>query len=90
MDSTYDRQRRDERVTLTTKGLLDINGRQYECLVDNISTVGALIELRGPAQGHIHAGERGVLHVLLLTPVQYLSQVVRVDAHGIALQFIGN
>ncbi|HEY4743741.1 MAG TPA: PilZ domain-containing protein [Desulfuromonadaceae bacterium] len=86
----YDQQRRDERVTLTTKGLLDINDARHECVVDNISTIGAFIELKVPGKHRIHAGDRGVLHVLLLTPVKYLCVVVRIEATGIGLQFIGN
>jgi len=70
--------------------MLDINGARYECVVDNISTIGAFIELKAPSKNRIHVGDRGVLHVLLLTPVKYLCRAVRIEAKGIGLQFIGN
>jgi hypothetical protein len=86
----YDKARSDERLTLKTGCQLDANGMIYDALIDNISTVGASIEIAELAQKDIKVGDTGTLHVLLLSPVQYLCKVVRIDANQIGLQFVDN
>ena len=85
-----DKQRSDERFALTTKCHLDISGITYDCLVDNISTTGASIDITTSGRRELHAGDMGTLHVLLLTPVIYPCKVVRIDSNHIGLQFVGD
>lgn len=84
----FDKIRTDERINIITKCSLDIKGTKYDCILDNISTVGASIEINGSDQCCIHIGDVGTLHVLLLSVVQYLCKVVRTDSNGIGLQFV--
>jgi len=82
------KQRSDNRVALLTKCQFDINGRKYNCLVDNISTTGAAIEMTVSDQDDIQVGEIGTLNVLLLSPVQYQCRVVRISSDQVGVQFI--
>lgn len=83
-----EKQRSDNRVALLTKCQLDLNGRKYNCLVDNISTTGAAIEMTALDQDDIQVGEMGTLNVLLLSPVRYRCRVVRISANQIGVQFV--
>jgi PilZ domain len=83
-----EKQRSDNRVALLTKCQLDINGRKYSCLVDNISTTGAAIEMTVLDHDDIQVGEMGTLNVLLLSPVRYRCRVVRIDSNQIGVQFV--
>jgi hypothetical protein len=82
------KQRSDNRVELLTKCQLDINGRTYNCLVDNISTTGAAIEMSVAGEDDIQVGETGMLNVLLLSPVTYQCRVVRISSNQIGVQFV--
>jgi hypothetical protein len=84
----YEQQRSEERVTFTTMCLLDINGERYNCLVGNISTIGASIELNVSDQKNIQLGDEGSLKVLLLSQVNYECRVVRKNFNEIGLQFV--
>jgi hypothetical protein len=84
MDS---KDRVDERVTLFTKCRLEIDGRKSDCLVENISTVGALIRVDATDYKYISVGDRGTIAVLLLTPVHYVCSVIRKEHGQIGLQF---
>jgi hypothetical protein len=84
MDS---KDRVDERVTLFTKCRLEIDGRKSDCLVENISTVGALIRVDETDYKYISVGDRGTIAVLLLTPVHYVCSVIRKEHGQIGLQF---
>ena len=84
------KKRSDERITFISKGQMDINGTKYNCLVDNISTIGALIEVAASEQKHILVGEMGILNTVLLSPVKFLCKVVRINLNQIGLQFVGN
>lgn len=84
----FEKTRDDERINITTKCSLDIKGTSYDCILDNISTIGAAIEINGSDQNNIQIGDVGTLHVFLLSLVQYLCKVVRMDSKGIGLQFI--
>jgi ribosomal protein S1 len=86
----FDETRNDERVKIVTKCSLDIKGTKYDCIVENISTVGASVEINGSDQNSIHIGDMGTLHVLLLSVVQYFFKVVRIDSKGVGLQFVGH
>lgn len=86
----YDKQRRDKRLTLITQCLLNIGDSSYNCLVDNISTIGASVEIDASDQNYIHVGDIGTLNVLLLSPVKYLCKVVRINSNQIGLQFVDN
>jgi hypothetical protein len=87
-NNMFDKTRNDERVNIVTKCSLDINGAKYDCIVGNISTLGASIEMNGSDQSNVHIGDVGTLHVLLISVVQYLCKVVRIDSHGVGLQFV--
>jgi hypothetical protein len=84
----YKKERSEERVTFTTRCSLDIGDTKYNCLVGNISTTGAFIEVNVSDHGHIHVGDVGNLKVLLLSPVNYICRVVRKNANKIGLQFV--
>jgi hypothetical protein len=84
------KKRSDERFTFISKGQMDINGTKYNCLVDNISTIGALVEVTASEQKHILVGEMGILNILLLSPVKFLCKVVRTNFNQIGLQFVDN
>lgn len=81
------KERVDERVTLLTKCKLEINGKKFDGLVDNISTLGALVELDRWSLMYIDIGDRGAIKLLLLSPVQYLCTVVRKYPKHIAIKF---
>ena len=80
------KQRSDARVALVTKCLLESNGEKYECLVHNISTTGASIELNTD-EHHVHVGDLVTFNVLLLSPVTYHCKVVRIESHHIGLKY---
>ena len=84
----YKLERSDERIPFITKGLLEIKGVKCTCLVDNISTTGALIEVGASDQMQLCMGDVGTLKVLLLSPVNYICQVVRINSNQIGLHFI--
>jgi hypothetical protein len=84
----HDIKRSDERFTFITKCQLDIKGTKYTCLVDNISAPGASIELNDSEQNHLQVGDKGTLHVLLLVPVTYLCEVVRINSKQVGLHFV--
>jgi hypothetical protein len=67
---------------------LDINGSKYDGLVDNISTTGASVELAASGQIDIQVGDKGTLNVLLLSPVNYMCKVVRINSNKVGLQFV--
>ena len=83
-----DRQRGDSRVELLTKCQLEIKGKNYNCLVDNISTTGASVEMSDTDMDRIQVGDTGTLVVLLLSPVTYHCRVVRRSSDQIGVQFI--
>jgi hypothetical protein len=83
-------ERCDDRFPFVTKCRLDINDCNYSCLIDNLSTAGASVEMTDEEYERIHVGDTGALTVLLLTSVTYLCTVVRMDADRIGLQFIDN
>lgn len=82
--------RSDERLTLKSECQLDINGITYDALINNISTIGAAIVIANLAQKNINVGDIGTLHVLLLSPVQYLCKIVRIDSDQIGMQFVNH
>jgi hypothetical protein len=83
----YDIQRSDERIPFKTRCILEINGAKCTCLVDNISTAGALVEACSEPLT-VNQGDVGTLKVLLLSPIHYQCSVVRVQGSQLALQFI--
>ena len=86
----FDKDRKDERVNIITKCRLDINGTKYDGIVDNISTLGASVEINASDQNNIGIGDTGTLYVLLLSTVQYYIEVVRIDSNRIGLKFTGH
>ena len=82
------KQRGDSRVELLTKCQLEIKGKKYNCLVDNISTTGASIEMADTDLDNIQVGDTGTLVVLLLFPVTYHCRVVRRSSDQIGVQFV--
>ena len=85
-----DKDREDERVIIKTKCRLDIKGTKYDGIVDNISTLGASVEINASIKNKIRIGDTGALYVLLLSTIKYLFKVVRIDTKNIGLQFIGH
>lgn len=81
-------KRSDERLKFVSNGQIDINGTKYNCLVDNISTIGALIEVTASEQKHILVGEMLILYMVLLSPVKFLCKVIRINIDQIGLQFV--
>jgi hypothetical protein len=88
MIEKLDKQRGDSRVELLTKCQLEIKGKKYNCLVDNISTTGASVEMAAMDLDHIQVGDTGTLVVLLLSPVTYHCRVVRRSSDQIGVQFV--
>jgi hypothetical protein len=88
MTEKLEQQRSENRVELLTKCQLEINGKKYNCLVDNISTAGAAVEMADADQDCIQVGDTGTLDVLLLSPVTYHCKVVRTDSNLIGVQFV--
>ena len=82
-----DKQRSDSRVELLTKCQLEIKGIKYDCLVNNISTTGASVEMTTIDLDHIQVGDTGKLDVLLLSPVTYHCWVVRISSDRIGVNF---
>jgi hypothetical protein len=88
MTEKLEQQRSESRVEFLTKCQLEINGNKYNCLVDNISTTGAAVEMADTDQDCIQVGDTGTLDVLLLSPVTYRCRVVRTDSNLIGVQFV--
>jgi hypothetical protein len=84
----YKKERSEERIPFKTTCVLEIKDSKYTCLVDNISSVGALIEVDTSTQGIVQMGDVGTLNVLLLSPVKYLCKVIRIHANQIGLHFV--
>lgn len=88
-----DKCRRDKRLNITTKCRLDISGKVHDCIVDNISTVGAAIDitnLKFSKKNLLQVGEMGTLNVLLLAPVKFHCKVVWVSSTQIGVEFINS
>jgi hypothetical protein len=83
-------ERSDERFAFKTKCWLHIDGEKYNCLIDNLSTTGASIEMDDPIQDRIQVGGVGFLTVLLLTTVEYPCKIVRMKELQVGLQFLDN
>jgi PilZ domain len=88
MTEKLEKQRSENRVELLTKCQLEINGKKYNCLVDNISTTGAAVEMPDKDQDCIQVGDTGTVDVLLLSPVTYHCRVVRIESNLIGVQFV--
>ena len=89
MTEKTEQQRSSSRVELLTKCRLTIKGKKYNCLVDNISTTGAAVEMADDTyQDSGRVGDSGTLNVLLLSPVTYQCKVVRMDSNLIGVKFI--
>ena len=82
--------RGDARVEYITKCEFDLKGIVYKCLLDNLSTTGASVEMTPSDQNYIQLGEIGTLTVLLASPVKYLCTVVRIKSTQLGLQFLDN
>jgi hypothetical protein len=82
--------RGDARVEYITKCEFDIKGIVYKCLLDNLSTTGASVEMTSSYQDYIQVGETGMLTILLSSPVKYLCTVVRIKSTQLGLQFLDN
>lgn len=85
-----DKDREDKRLIIKTECRLDIKGTKYVGIVDNISTLGASVEINASDQNSIRIGDTGTLYVLLLSTIEYHFKVVRIDANRIGLQFTGH
>jgi hypothetical protein len=82
--------RGDARVEYITKCEFDLKGIVYKCLLDNLSTTGASVEMIPSDQNYIQLGDIGTLTVLLSSPVKYLCTVVRMKSTQVGLQFLDN
>lgn len=81
------KERIDERVTILTKCKMDIDGRKFDCLVENISTVGAMIHVDEADYAYFSVGDKGTINILLLSPVKYVFTIIRKEHGQIGLQF---
>jgi hypothetical protein len=81
-------RRRDERLDLTTKGRLAISGKVYDCIIDNISPVGAAIDMTLTKTPVLQVGQMGTLNVLLLSPVRFHFRVVRTSSTRVGVEFV--
>jgi hypothetical protein len=84
----FDKERNDERFPLRTRCILIINGSKHTCLVNDISTLGALVEVSSTYHNKIQLGDMGTLSVLLLSFVTYPCEVIRIIGNKIALHFL--
>ena len=82
--------RGNARVEYITKCEFDIKGIVHKCLLDNLSTTGASVEMTSSYQDYIQVGEIGTLTILLSSPVKYLCTVVRIKSTQLGLQFLDN
>jgi hypothetical protein len=82
------KKRSDERVNFVSNSILIHKGEKFPCLLNNISTSGALIEMEGPVPDTIQGEDTCILNVLLLSPVKYNCKVVHLDSVHVGLQFI--
>lgn len=83
-------ERSDQRVSFITKCILHINNKKYSCLLENISTTGASIDMSRDVPASIQVGAPCILKVLLLSPVTYSCKVVRKTTDHIGVQFLEN
>jgi len=88
MTEIREQHRSESRVEFLTKCQLEINGKKYNCLLGNISTTGAAVQIVDTEHDCIQVGNTGRLDVLLLSPVSYHCRIVRIDSNQIAVQFI--
>jgi len=87
----YSVKRYGRRVACADKCLLVYNGRNYTCMLENISVSGALLCCADPFPIHMKPGEAcGMLlcNDPKLCPSEYRSKVARHDAPEIALEFL--
>jgi hypothetical protein len=82
------KERSDERITFISKGLLAEKGEKFPCLLENVSTTGALIEMVGGVPDIIQVGDICTLDVVLLGTVHYTCRVVHLDEAHVGLQFL--
>lgn len=85
-------KRHGNRVACEDKCLLVYKGKNYPCILENISVSGALLICSDLSRNPVKSGEAcGILLCSdpALCPNEYKSRVARHDAAKIALQFIG-
>lgn len=82
------KERSDQRVNYISKCLLDVHGTSYSGILENISKTGALIEIIETLPQTIQCGDTCILNALLLSPVKYTCEILRIDSPRIALQFL--
>lgn len=78
------------RATCTDKCVLVLNGTPHDCILENISISGALVQQDGHELG-IHPGTRCGLHLCndpRVCPGEYACQVTRITETQIGLKFI--
>jgi len=82
--------RGDARVEYMTRCEFNVKGVVYKCLLDNLSTTGASVEITPSDRDYIQLGAKGALTVLFSSPVKYLCTVVRIKSTQLGLQFLDN
>lgn len=80
--------RSDQRVNYVSECLLDVQSTSYFCLLENISSTGASLEMIGDGPKNDQCGEECKLTVLLLSPVKYSCKILRINSFKIALKFL--
>ncbi len=86
----YDVTRHGLRVSCSDKCLLVYDGKNYPCILENISVSGALLICTDPFPRRMNAGETCGLLLCsdpTVCPGENKSKVARHDAAKIALQF---
>jgi hypothetical protein len=77
-----------ERITIHTKCVLEIDGRKFDCLAENISTTGAMLKLSKIDTNYLSIADRGTIKIFLESPLTYLCTVVRKDHEFVGVQFM--
>ena len=84
-------KRHGSRVVCSDKCLLVYKGKNYPCIIENISVSGALLLCNGSFPKLVKSGEICGMMLCndpILCPSEYRSKVARFNATNIALQFL--
>jgi hypothetical protein len=84
----YEKNRNNDRIQFRSRCLLIINELKHTCLVTNMSTTEALVEISALYRNSIKVGDCGTVKVLLHLAVTYPCKVVSIDDNVIRLNFL--
>ena len=81
-------KRKNDRIAFITMGMVAGKSENIACCLENISNRGALICTNGPIFGVIQLEDIVRLTAILISPVEFLCKVTRIDVDRIAVQFL--